>query len=145
MSKKPDWSKYALADGDPKTATVFKVPQPFCGVYKHTSLFEEETLLIFRYIPRAAKHRGRHGVFADDPDAGSVLIGLYDPETEEIVREGKLYPQYWESWLGAILVEVRCAWCGRKIKGTDDTGGSGQIHFSCLKKSREPKKESEIY
>ncbi len=75
----------------------------------------DPVLLVFRYIPRAAKHQGEFGVFYRDPDAGSVAIGYYDPDRGEVVRQGTLYPEAWEAWLGAELREHRCAWCGRKF------------------------------
>lgn len=100
-----------------------------CGEYEFESLFGEVTRLFFRYIPRAAKHTGRHGVFVDDSDAGMVLIGLYDVAKGEVVREGNLYGEYWAAWLGAKLVEKRCAWCGRKSPELD-------LHLGCEIKAK---------
>lgn len=99
----------------------FVLPSISCGIYQFTQLFADgPTDLVFRYIPRARQHKGRFGVFADDPDAGPVLIGLYDPKTEQVERLGTLYPEYWEGWLGATLVTRRCAWCGREMPFDSD-------------------------
>ena len=128
-----DWSKYKVLDGVVETAK-YVLPLMPCGIYRHTSMFDEVTELTFRYIPRAAKHRGKFGVFAEDPDAGAVLIGLHNPATAEIDRVGTLYPNYWECWLGAVLVERRCAWCGRKMNDEQHEAGV-KIHPNCRDKA----------
>ena len=111
----PRFQKYQVANEHLKEV-AFVLPSIPCGIYQYTPMFADgPTDLVFRYIPRARQHKGRFGVFADDPDAGPVLIGLYDPKTEQVERLGTLYPEYWEGWLGATLVTRRCAWCGREM------------------------------
>ena len=97
----------------------FVLPKLKCGVYRYESMYGEETWLNFRYVPRAAKYRGRFVVFVKDPDAGDVAMGLYNPKTHEVDRIGTLYPEHWEAWLGATLWEHRCASCGRKMPEED--------------------------
>ena len=91
----------------------FKLPNIPCGVYRHVNNFGEEVWMNFRFIPRAREHRGRFAVFVKDPDAGDVVIGLYNPDEGKVERLGRLYPQYWEAWINAELHEKRCAMCGR--------------------------------
>lgn len=110
------FSRYAVADNIPVKAG-YVLPVIPCGVYHATDMFGEVTELIFRYIPRAAHHAGKFGVFYKDQDAGMVLIGLYDPQKGDVRRVGTLYPDAWGAWIqeDKVLVKKACAWCGRAL------------------------------
>jgi len=95
---------------------------PFpCGWYELTGQFGEVIKYQFRYIPRARRHAGRHGLFLKDPDAGMVLIGYVVEAT--LVRDEKA-AVYIDKYLAfkdnlespaLKLVKRTCAVCGRAL------------------------------